>query len=71
MSRIIANRGLAHELIQRGLVPENCRLIDVLIEVEGVVLLRYEKYLTQDESRRFGAAMIATAGPEEDSEGDR
>jgi len=57
----ISNRTLARELLVRGLVPEECRLLDVVIGASGAVVLRFETYLTADQMLLFADAFASTA----------
>jgi len=76
----ISNRTLARELIARGLVPDECRLLDVVIAVSGAVVLRFETFLTAEQMLLFADAFAATANAvmqppirdlADDEEGDR
>lgn len=42
-------RSIAAALERRGLMPSGCRLIEVSIPVNGVVVIRYEKFVSKDE----------------------
>jgi uncharacterized membrane protein len=43
-------------LIAHGLVPPNCRLVDVMFVVNAAPVLRYEVFLDDDDLRKFADA---------------
>jgi hypothetical protein len=43
-------------LIAHGLIPPNCRLLDVVFEVRAAPRLRYELLLDDDDLRKFADA---------------
>jgi hypothetical protein len=52
---------LARELEQRGLLPANCRLVEIQVAVDGGIVLRYDKTITAAEFIRVAQALTAVA----------
>jgi hypothetical protein len=44
-------------LAEAGLVPDNCRLLEIQIGVTGVLMLRYEICATPDQLVTLGAVL--------------
>ena len=64
---VVDNRRLAVELIKRGIVPAQCRLLEVVIAVNGAAVLRFEKFIERDEMIALAEALRASAAPSEPS----
>jgi hypothetical protein len=61
MTGLVTNRLLARELEQRGLLPANCRLVEIQVAVDGGIVLRYDKTITAAEFIRVADALTAVA----------
>ena len=61
-------RTLGNELARAGLVPDACRLLEVVIGVDGLPIMRFEKYLTTDDAKRL-SEVLATVAAREDGPG--
>ena len=60
MATIIGNK-LGTILQQRGLIPVHCRLVDVVIPVQGPVIIKFEKFVDADELDTLAEAMKEAA----------
>lgn len=49
------------ELIARGLVPDGCKLLEVRIEPNSAVIVRYEVFVSPDRLDLFADALKAAA----------
>lgn len=58
----ISNRRLTDALIQVGLMPKACTLIDLRIEVDGSLKIRFEKFLTLDELSQISSVLDQVVG---------
>lgn len=56
MMKIDFPRDLEDALIRQGLVPNNCRLVDVVMTPNAVPVLRYEVYVTHDDLGKLAKA---------------
>ena len=61
MSYIQSTIRLQRELIARGLVPPDCRLIEVSITPAAPLVIRYEVFVRSDRLALFAEAMTAAA----------
>lgn len=57
MASYVHNRTLADALMKRGLIPAGCRVLDLRVEVDSVVVIRYEKLVSSEELSAFADAM--------------
>lgn len=57
----IPNDRIARALTDRGLVPPECRLLEVQVEVDGALAIRYERLVTAEELRLFADALKEVA----------
>jgi hypothetical protein len=48
MGSYLSNRALTDLLVKRGLVPDNCRQADILIDPTGPLVIRYEVFVTAE-----------------------
>jgi hypothetical protein len=55
---MILSRRLGDHLSQQGLVPPNCRSVELLVGTD-VLMLRYEVFVQVDELPRLAAAILA------------
>jgi hypothetical protein len=55
MRSLINVQKLHAPLIAAGLVPENCRVLDISIAASGVLSLRYEVFLTAEQLVTLGS----------------
>jgi hypothetical protein len=62
MATILHPSKLEDALQRRGLVPPNCRLLEVVMEVMKPIVIRYEVFLTAEGARQFGEAYLEAAG---------
>lgn len=65
MPTILHPSKLEAALLKRGLLPPNCRLLEVVMGVMTPVVIRYEVFLTAEDMRRFGEAYLEAAHPSE------
>jgi hypothetical protein len=61
LSPIISAQFLGAELHKRGLVPENCRQVEVVIGLDGAVIVRYEVLVRADDIPNVIDALKAIA----------
>jgi hypothetical protein len=61
MSAIVHTARLEKELIARGLVPDDCTLLEVRIEPHAGLLMRYEMFVRGDRLDLFADALKAAA----------
>lgn len=59
---IVNTQQIAKELTARGLLPADCRLIEVRIEPHGALVIRYEVFVRHDQLGAFADALKAAAG---------
>jgi hypothetical protein len=57
----MSTRALEPELIKRGLLPPECKLIEVSIAPHSALVIRYEVYVRSDQLALFAEAMNAVA----------
>jgi len=57
----VANRDISRELVSRGLLPADCRLLEIVITVDGAAVMRYEQYVSADRLGGFADALRAVA----------
>jgi hypothetical protein len=55
------SRRLEKELLARNLVPDGCRFIALVVEVNAAVVIKLEKYVTTDDMIHLAAALKAAA----------
>lgn len=65
----LSNRQLAAELSARGLMPANCRIIEVTLDPSGPLVIRYEVFVTSEQLAQVADAMKAVAEKARDDEG--
>lgn len=61
MQQIVSNERLAGELFKRGLVPPECRQVSIVIDVHGVLVMRYDVMVVADTLDKVADAMKACA----------
>lgn len=61
MNTILSTRLLEKQLIQRGLLPARCRLVEVSITPNSPLVLRYEVFVEAEQLSAFADAMKAAA----------
>lgn len=54
MTNRISVRAFHQPLADAGLVPENCRLFDIAIGVDGGFTVKYEVYFTAEQIVKLG-----------------
>jgi hypothetical protein len=57
MTKFVSNRALANALMKRGLLPAECRLLEIRLEVDGALAIRYERLVPADELVVFAEAL--------------
>jgi len=57
----ILNRQISAALVERGLLPVNCRLLELSIGVEGATVIRYERFVTGEELGILADALVDVA----------
>ena len=68
MSNVMGNRRIADELQKRGLVPPNCKLLEMRIEPAGALVIHYEVFVTGDRVLQFADALRAAAQAQVDDD---
>ena len=61
MGNVMGTRRIAEELQKRGLVPPNCKLLEVRIEPAGALVIHYEVFVTGGHVLEFADALRAAA----------
>jgi hypothetical protein len=61
MTRMVSTMRLEKELKARGLVPDECKLIEVRIEPQSALVVRYEVFVRPDQLDLFADALKAVA----------
>lgn len=61
MGTLMGNRRIAEELQKRGLVPPNCKLLEVRIEPVGALVIHYEVFVTGGQVLELADALRAAA----------
>ena len=61
MASIINTTRLSKHLAARGLVPANCRLVEVSITPSGPLVIRYEVFVGLEQMQLFAEACVAAA----------
>lgn len=59
---VVSNQGIGDELMKRGLVPDNCVNVKIIIGLGGAMVIRYEVFVTPENLAAIGDAMKALAG---------
>jgi len=54
---VMTGRGLAPMLIKHGLLPDNCRLIEVSMSPDSIPIIRYEVFVTKEQMAKFAEAL--------------
>lgn len=67
MDVYLSNRRIGKILSERGLLPPNCRLLEVRLEVDGALVIRYERFVPVSEVRVFAEALLVAANAEQDA----
>ncbi len=57
----VLSRALEKELIARGLVPKECKLLEVRVEPNAALVVRYEAFVRPDQLDLFADAACAAA----------
>ena len=60
-SSIVNTRRIEKQLIDRGLLPSGCRLIEVSMKPNTALVLRYEVFVRNDQLGLFADALKAAA----------
>lgn len=55
----VVTRRLGAELVARGVVPENCRNLELLMRADDVVVFRYEVHATNEQLLALAEALKA------------
>lgn len=58
---MVSNDRIGNALIQRGLLPASCVVIDLHIDVRGALKIRYEKLVDVDELAAVADALREVA----------
>lgn len=53
-----SQRSLHEALIRHGLVPDDCRSMDINIGIDGIAVIRYEVTLTKERIQSLGEAFM-------------
>lgn len=61
MQRVMNTRVLEKHLIERGLVPDGCRLVEVSITPNSLLIIRYEVFIGAERLALVADAMKAAA----------
>lgn len=61
MSSVLNTLRLEKELIARGLLPDRCHLVEIRIEPNSALMIRYEVFVTADKLSLYADAMKAAA----------
>jgi hypothetical protein len=61
MAQVLGSRALAAELMARGLIPPDCRSVELMINADGGLVIRYEQFVSADRLAAFADAMRAVA----------
>lgn len=61
MARILHARAFHEPLQAAGLVPPHCKLLDIVIGVDGAVSVIYEAFLDAEQIERIGAIFVDVA----------
>ena len=61
MARILHARAFHEPLMNAGLVPPHCKLMDVIIGVDGAVSVVYEAFLDFDQIERLATVLLDVA----------
>lgn len=61
MKTIVNTRRIEKELMARGLLPAECRLIEIRMEPSSALVIRYEVLVSVDQFSAFADAMKAAA----------
>jgi hypothetical protein len=57
-SGAVQARAVHHEIDRAGLMPQGCKLIDIVIDVHGAVIMKYERMLSAPEIEELGTALV-------------
>jgi len=61
MASLVGNRRISRHLAERGLLPAQCRLVEVSIEPTGALVIRYEVFVHSDQLGALADALKAAA----------
>lgn len=61
MGSILSTKRLEKHLIERGLLPDRCRLVEVSITPNSALVVRYEVFVEAAQLGQFADAMKAAA----------
>lgn len=56
-------RSFHKPLADAGLVPENCRVMDIVIGVDGAFTVKYEVFFTAEQVDKLGDVFKLVAAP--------
>lgn len=57
----VITHSLSQELQKRGLLPDECTLVEMHMPMDGVVVLRFDVILTAEKMALFAEALVAAA----------
>ena len=60
---VIHGNKLGKALQDEGLIPPNCRLLEIVIPDDGAAVLRFECFVTRDDLPKISRALLANAEP--------
>ena len=58
MATYYTGKNLGDILATLDLLPKNTRNVEMLVPVDGVLCLRYEVFLTSEDCRKLGQALL-------------
>ena len=59
MRRIVGTRDLAQAMAEQGLVPPNCHMVEIVVGVDGALVIRYEVLVQSEDLSKITAAFQA------------
>ncbi len=62
MAQVVRSDRLEDALIAQGLVPKNCRLLEVVMAPQSVPILRFEVFVTNDDLAKLAVAFASALG---------
>jgi hypothetical protein len=54
---VYSGRGIGKYLVDEGLIPPNTRNVELHIPTDGAVFIRYEVFVTEDETQKLQRAL--------------
>lgn len=61
MSQAITGFGLGEALQAEGLLPENCRKVELIAGIDDIVVIRYEVVVQASEMEKLARALVAAS----------